>query len=166
MEDEVKERKRNPLTLPSSPFFFWKLAFVKLLGAAPVSPTAARAPFIGKGLKSNWPYSWIARPLPALMVHNTRQCRDWGMQVIQSRGRKLHKSTEGKLDQISRKQLKCKHFDGPWASLSLYRVSSSEGQHLVTVYSWIREDFTLTSLSIWGLKLALIFLLSMTYLVH
>lgn len=82
MEDEVKESKRNPLTLPSSSFFFWKLAFVKLLGAAPVSPTAARALFIGKGLKSNWPYSCTARPLPPLMLHNTRQCRDCGMWVI------------------------------------------------------------------------------------
>lgn len=49
-----KERKKkNPLTLPSSPFFFWKLAFVELPGAAPVSPTAARVLFIGRGLKPN-----------------------------------------------------------------------------------------------------------------
>lgn len=161
MEDEVKERKRNPLTLPSSPFFFWKLAFVKLLGAAPVSPTAARPLFIGKGLKSNWPYSCTARPLPALMLHNTRGCRDWGMRVIQERGRKWQKSTEGRLDQINRQQLKCKHFmyfkpHIPFSVCPHLKVSI----WLLYIHGFLKV-FNLTPLPIWCLNLALV-LLSLT----
>ena len=81
-----KRKKKKPSNPSLISFLFWKLAFVKLPGAAPVSPTAARALFIGRGLKSNWPYSCTARPLLVLMPHNTRQCSDWGMQVIQRGG--------------------------------------------------------------------------------
>lgn len=95
MEDEVKERGEKPSNPFLISFYFWKLAFVELPGAAPVSPTAARALFIGRGLKSNWPYSCTARPLLVLMLHNTRRCSGWGMQVIQWRGRHQEKSTKG-----------------------------------------------------------------------
>lgn len=90
-----KKKKKKPSNPSLISFLFWKLVFVELPGAAPVSPTAAKALFIGRGLKSNWPYSCTARPSLVLMLHNTRQCSDWGMRVIQWRGRQQQKSTEG-----------------------------------------------------------------------